>query len=293
MNLSIFVSVILAAAVVVLLAERIVLAASLKDVVLQLEDIINGDTNMLLTVREGGRSVKKLASVLNGKLSVLRKKELDLRGRSNEVSNAVTNIAHDLRTPLTAISGYLEMLENEPLNDEACRFTRIISERTESLRNLTEELFSFSLISSDENGLKAETVSLKSELETAIAAAYTILTDKNIEPVITLPDGPVERQADREALSRIFGNILSNASKYSCGDLSIVLDENGTIAFSNFAPELSETDVGRLFDRFFTVSDARTSHGIGLSIAKILTEKMNGEIYAEHKDGFLTIKLKL
>ena len=99
--------------------------------------------------------------------------------------------------------------------------------------------------------------------------------------------------ADRSALNRIFSNLLSNAVKYSSGDLKITLKENGEITFENTAETLDEVQVGRLFDRFYTVEDAGKSTGLGLAISRTLTEQMGGTAEAEYKDGRLVIVLKL
>ena len=112
---------------------------------------------------------------------------------------------------------------------------------------------------------------------------------KGITPNISLPDIPVPRNLDKSALSRIFGNVVSNAVKYSDGDFSVKMDGDGKTVFSNTAKGLSKADLGKLFDRFYTVDSARKSTGLGLSIAKLLTEKMGGSITAEYKNETLYI----
>ena len=106
---------------------------------------------------------------------------------------------------------------------------------------------------------------------------------------IELPDDPVKRALDSGALHRIFDNILSNAAKYSDGDLSVTLSPDGTAVFSNLARKLGRVQAERLFERFFTVESARGSTGLGLSIAKQLTERMNGSISANYADARLHI----
>ena len=100
------------------------------------------------------------------------------------------------------------------------------------------------------------------------------------------------RLLNRDALARVFGNILSNALKYSAGDLAVTLSENGEVCFSNAAPGLNEVQVGKLFDRFFTVEAARSSSGLGLSIAKTLVEQMGGSISAQYGGGRLTVSIE-
>jgi signal transduction histidine kinase len=106
-----------------------------------------------------------------------------------------------------------------------------------------------------------------------------------------MPECKIQRRLDRRALSRIFGNIIDNAIKYSDGSLEITLSEAGEIDFTNSASQLDEIQVGRLFDRFYTVEAAKKSTGLGLSIAKALTEQMNGTISAHYLGGKLNIHI--
>ena len=115
------------------------------------------------------------------------------------------------------------------------------------------------------------------------------MKQRNMTPVIVMPEHPVSRFLDPAGVSRIFGNIISNALKYSDGDLQVTLEESGKIIFSNEARGLTPVRVGRLFDRFYTVETGRSSTGLGLSIAKLLTERMGGTISAEYVDSRLFI----
>lgn len=96
---------------------------------------------------------------------------------------------------------------------------------------------------------------------------------------------------DKNALFRIFENIIGNAIKYSDGDLQIALSKQGQITFSNHAAGLNEIDVQRLFDRLYTIETAKKSTGLGLSIAKTLTEQMHGHITARYEKDVLFIDL--
>ena len=129
-------------------------------------------------------------------------------------------------------------------------------------------------------------------LEESISAYYAILKQNHISPRISLPDTKVSRMLNRSACSRIFGNLISNAIKYSDGDLEITLRESGEIIFSNHASHLDEVQAGRLFDRFYTVETASAdSTGLGLSIARALTEQMGGKIDAAYKNGILYVRV--
>lgn len=252
------------------------------------EDRLATDTNTLIDISSRDPYLCRLAASINTQLRTLREQRHTYQSGDRELKEAVTNISHDLRTPLTAICGYLELLEKEPVNENSARYIRLIGNRTEAMKQLTEELFRYSVILSTQE-LKRETVCLNGVLEESIAAFYDALTSRGLQPKIHISGKRIQRQLDREALSRVFSNILNNALKYGDGDLEITLRDNGEIVFANTASGLTEVQVGKLFDRFFTVEAARNSTGLGLAISKALVEQMGGSLSAEMEDHILSI----
>ena len=279
------------AVVIIILAIKIcVMQKSMDEICSCLSEHLSSDTNQLITVSSSDKHVRHLASEIAKQLTELRRQRRQYISGDRELKEAVTNISHDLRTPLTAICGYLDLLETEEMTDNTKRYLEQIANRTEALKALTEELFRYSVISSVSD-LSYEKVNVGRVLEDTLISFYGAFEQKNITPNISLPDGVIIRSLDKSALSRIFGNIISNAVKYSDGDFSVIMTESGEITFSNTASELSSVDVGKLFDRFYTVDSARKSTGLGLSIAKLLTERMGGSISADYKGNILSITL--
>lgn len=265
---------------------------SIKKIQTDFSEKLTTDTNTVISISSNDKEIRELTEKINSQLKILRKERLKYQQGNTELKTAVTNISHDLRTPLTAICGYLELLKNEEKNAEVERCLDIIENRTDTLKQLTEELFRYSLIISQDDEIKNEEVCVNYVLEETIAAYYGALKEKNITPVVALTDKRIVRNLDKTALSRVFANILSNVVKYSDGDLEISLNDSGEITFSNTATGLDEIQVAKLFDRFYTVSDARTSTGLGLSIARTLVERMNGEISASYTNSRLVICIK-
>lgn len=257
---------------------------------------ISHDTNNLITISSRDRSMRRLAERMNEELRLLRRQRHRFKQGDLEMKEAVTNISHDLRTPLTAICGYLELLKEEKMCPDAQpevveRYLEIIDERTQNLKKLTEELFRYTVTVNTPKEWKWEDISVGSVLEESISSFYGELKRCGIEPDIAIPEKTVLRRLDKNALLRIFENILSNAVKYSDGDLGIRLKEDGRITFENHASNLDRLQVSRLFDRFYTVETAQNSTGLGLSIARSLTEQMHGEIDASYRDFVLCITL--
>ncbi len=280
------------AVTVLLLVWKIVLLRRSADALRQgLQERLETDTNTLLSIPSRDRAMRALAAGLNSQLRQLRRQRQRYQNGDRELKEAVTNISHDLRTPLTAICGYLDLLRRGDKPEQQARYLDLIAERTEAMKLLTQELLQYSVAAGGEQALAREPVDLNAAVEAAVASFYGVLTARGIEPRVTLPEKRVIRTLDHAALSRVLDNLLSNALKYSGGDLRIALDENGTITLSNAAPELDEIQVGQLFDRFFTVEAARRSTGLGLSIAKALTERMGGTIAARYEKPRLVICL--
>ena len=276
--------------VLALLVKVRLLQKSMEEIAEELGERLSTDTNVLISISSRDGHVRKLAGELNRHLRLLREQRRRYQSGDRELKEAVTNISHDLRTPLTAICGYLDLLEREDLSPETERYLALIANRVEAMKRLTEELFRYSVILSSGEAVW-EAVDMVSVLEESIAGFYGPLKKRGIEPVIDLPGEAVVQPLDRAMLSRVFDNVLSNALKYSAGDLDIVMTASGEVSFSNTAPGLDEVQVGRLFHRFFTVEAARGSAGLGLAIARTLVERMHGRITAEFRQGRLTISI--
>lgn len=279
----------LALAALCLLAYLLVLRHSLREAAEELDEKLRTDTNTLISISSGDRAMQSLVTHINRQLQALRRERLRLHSGNAELTAAVTNISHDLRTPLTALCGYLDLLEQEPQTEAAARYLTVIRERTDAMRALMEELFRYSVLTATADELHTEPVCLNDVLEQSLAGFYGALSARGITPSVQLPEEKVIRPLDAAALRRVFDNILSNAAKYSDGDLAAVLASDGKVTFSNRASALSRVEAARLFDRFYTVDSARGSTGLGLSIAKLLTEKLHGTISADYENETLRI----
>ena len=276
----------------VLLAKVYFLRKSAQEITEAFRDRLTADTNTLIDISTRDPYMRKLAAEINVQLRLLRKERHRYQQGDLELKEAVTNISHDLRTPLTAICGYLDLLEREEKSEAVERYLAQISNRTVALKNLTEELFRYSVVTSSQE-LKPERLDVVRALEESLLSFYAVMQEKGIQPEIELPEEPVYRELDVGAVSRIFSNIISNAMKYSDGDFTVTMTDSGSITFTNTAKDLNPVTVGRLFDRFYTVDAGRNSTGLGLSIAKLLTERMGGSIVAEYQESKVIIVIRL
>lgn len=202
---------------------------------LDLAQKLDRDTNTLLSLPCRDRELRRLAAALNQELRLLREERLRYQQGDRDVKEAVVNVSHDLRTPLTALAGYVELLKGEALPPDASRYLRQIEGRTKAMKAMTEELFRYSL-AADETALTLEPVDLRAAVEESLLSFYGAFQQKGAVPQVFLPENPVVRQVDRGALSRVLGNILANALKYSGGDLAVTVTQRGQMIFSNLAP---------------------------------------------------------
>ncbi|MBQ8960509.1 MAG: HAMP domain-containing histidine kinase [Ruminococcus sp.] len=279
--------------IIALCVKIYLMKRSAREIANEFADRLQTDTNTLICISSHDKDMCQLADRINVQLKELRKEHLQYHQGNTELKNAVTNISHDLRTPLTAIAGDLYMIEKTDDLTEIREYIAAIEERTKAMKQLTEELFRYSVIVSSEGETVTEEVFVNQVLAESIAGFYPVLTEKGITPQIHITDTRIVRDISRSDLMRVFSNLLNNAVKYSDGDLEITLSDTGEITFTNTAKELSAVEVEQLFDRFYTVEAAHHSTGLGLSIARTLVERMGGAITANLENSRLTIRIVL
>lgn len=280
--------------IIAVLAVKIILLRSAADAIAQqFDDRLRADTNTPITLSCRDAHMRQLASAINDALRELRRQRLRYENGDRALKTAVTNISHDLRTPLTAIRGTLDLLEREDASPNTRRHLAIIANRTDAMTQLCEELFRYSVILADDTPHPPSVVCLNDALAESLAGFYGAFQQRSLTPDIRLCDEAVWRTLDPHALARVFNNILNNALKYSDGDLFVSLSSDAVITFANHAAALDSVTTAQLFDRFFTVETAHHATGLGLSISRTLVEQMGGRISASHDNGLLTIRLQL
>lgn len=284
---------VMAAVIVFLTVKVCLMKKAAKEITSEFSRIVREDTNALIGISSGDSDMQRLADGINESLRGLRSEHLQYHQGNTELKTAITNISHDLRTPLTAICGYLYMIRKTDDRALIDRYLEIIGERTETMKQLTEELFRYSVIVSDETEAETEEVCVNQVLEDSIMGYCGALDEKGMIPQVNITENKVVRVLNKASLARVFSNLLGNALKYSDGDLDITLSDTGEVVFSNAAEKLSSVDVEQLFDRFYTVESARISTGLGLSIARTLVERMGGSITASYENKRLIIRIQL
>lgn len=265
---------------------------SIKEIEDNLDIILNNDTNKLITISTNNKRLNKLATTLNTSLRKIRKLEITYKNGNKELQESITNISHDLRTPLTAIKGYIDLIKKEKSKKKIVEYLKIIENKTEDLVILTEQLYDYSKSLDLKDKLKKEKVCINDILEDTILSYYALIKKKNLTPEINITTKRIYRKIDKNMAIRILENIISNTIKYTDEDIKITLLDNGKIIIKNKSHVLDNTTVNKMFDRYYTIESGSNTSGIGLSIAKQLVNINGGKITAKYSQGYLIVELE-
>lgn len=280
-------------AFLIILFQYIMLKRDLKKAKRQCEYIRSQNTNMVLYSASMDSDVCAVMNEFNSVLLESTELKRRLLHEEGEIKNVITNVSHDLRTPVTSMIGYAKLLDKEPLNEKQKEYTTVILSRAQFLKELVEQLFSYSLVmEQQEYNIQQENIT--SILEESILMFYSDFEEKQLELELSLEEEPVYARIDREALRRVMVNIISNALKYA--HEKVILKQQGKmIIIQNKTESIDSIDVEKLFDRFFTVAKNRSngSMGLGLTIAKKLITDMQGQITAHKQGEYLVIMIQL
>ena len=282
--------VVLSILVITLLIRVVTTNIELKNITRELEEITEKDTNLLLSTSSGDKSIKILVDSLNKELKKLLSLKREYSKGIFDVKKSAENIAHDIRTPLTAIKGYVDLLKKEELSEEGRKYLEIIKGRVDYMKEMTDELF-LSLSMKSRGVLNLSNIDAKSILEEALVSYYNEFKKKGMSPSLMTPNEKVIIKADSKALYRAYSNIISNALKYGEGEFKVEMDEKGNTIFSNLAPNMDSVEANKLLDRYYTISDAKASSGIGLSISKEILQEMGGELKVKLENQRLYISI--
>ena len=240
------------------------------------------------------RELELFAEELNRYLSFSFDRSFAQKKREQDIRREITNISHDLRTPLTSILGYLELLKDSPLSPEQQEYLEIIHNRSSHLNTLISQLYEYVRLESRELKLNIETLDLRLLLQEHLLSFYQEFESNGISLIPRLPEEPVPVRADPDALMRILHNLTSNLLKYGGGTAVISLTstpKEAILTCSNPASDLTADNAAHLFDPFYTADNARTTQksGLGMTVSRLLLEQMGGSMEAHLENGLLTI----
>ena len=274
------------------------LERALRGAARQLEGLEKSGSTARILMRSPNRSAEELVAAVNRLLEGRQADEAAFRAREGELRRQIANISHDLRTPLTSILGYLQLLEDPNLDEaERASYLQVVQGRARALQDLITSFYDLSRLEGGEFPLTREPVDLRQSLSGLLAAFYSDLTEAGLDVQVDLEEGLPPVQADPGAVLRIFTNLIRNALDHGAGRLEVGLHRAGSevvSTFTNDAPGMDQADVDHVFDRFYTADKMRTGRntGLGLAIVKTLALQMGHIPQASLEDGRFTVGIR-
>lgn len=260
-----------------------------------LSSINRDETNRKVNIHLYDKNLERLTEEINNHIDK-RKHSLAMKKQSeNMMKQSISYISHDLRTPLTSINGYIQLLESKDLSDEDKEeYLKIIRDSSLRLNILLEDFYELSLIDQDEYPLAREQVDIKEVILEVLFSFYNEFEQRGITPDIDMPETSTYLYTDPSTLKRVIENLIINSIRHSTGDIDIHLTVTASVIqfnIKNPAKKLSEEDIIHMFDPFYKADQTRKGEGtgLGLPITKSLMEKMGGSIQAEPLEDDLKI----
>ena len=260
----------------------------------QLKDLEPG-SNQRLTCSVRDRNILSLCRLVNTYIDSQQKLVLQAREAEEELKYTIASVSHDIRTPLTGASGYMQMAEKTEDPDKRKEYCRIVRGRLKDLEQLLDQLFLYTKLTSQEISLQMEPVSLFPLVCEVLTGFYGKFQEQNREPSLDFQEEAIQIQGDSSQLKRVLGNLVSNSLSYGLGTL-FIFQKGNTLTFSNKVKDPGSIDPDQMFVRFYRGDPSRnaskSSHaGLGLSIARELTQAMGGKIEARLHEDILEIVL--
>jgi signal transduction histidine kinase len=294
----VYVSIISVVLVLLFLARLLLVQKEIRKLSAQLRSYNRRHTDKKVDIALIHKDIEELAGEVNRLIDLRVQENVDKRRVEHELKQAIANISHDLRTPLTSVLGYIQLLDSDELsNEDKKSYLAITRNRTKQLQTLLTDFFELSVIDSTDYELRLERLKLNNLVGEILLSYYEMFRERHIEPIIQIAGEALMVIADAKAVTRVIENLIINAIRHSSGNVAVTLEQHLTsvvLTISNDTERLTETDVSHFFDRFYKADQTRSSNntGLGLSIVQGLMRKMNGEISAELIDNRLYIKCK-
>ena len=233
----------------------------MKNICRQLSFLMKKDSNMLLTgdVRIGG--IGKLLDTLNDYLLVQRKKERYYQEKEKTIANTYTSLSHDIRTPLTSLDGYFQLLETSDTEEEQKKYITIIQDRIKSLKDMLEELFTFTKLKNASFQLELSKCCINQMVKDTIFSYYDEWMEKEIQPHISITDTLLYMQGNKQAIRRVLQNIIKNGLDHGEKEVDISLQEMGqkiVIEIKNKVYHPEDIDITQVFTQFYKADMARS-----------------------------------
>ena len=267
-----------------------------KDICRQLAFLMKHDSNMLIHREFGLGGIGMLSDRLNDLLELRRKEKQYYQEKETLIADTYTNLSHDIRTPLTSLDGYFQLMEACENVEEQRRYLNIIHERIHSLNEMLEELFMFTKLKNESYRLELTSCCINRILKETVFSYYDDWVRREMQPDIQITEEQLYIDGNKQGLSRIIQNVIKNGLDHGEKKIRIVLkreQNRAVLRISNQVIASEQIDIEHVFDRFYKADAARskTSTGLGLSIAREFVRRMNGEIGAKIEENEFIVEM--
>ena len=292
------VSVVLSVIIVILVTYHITYRRQVERLCRQVEFINNNKTEMRLTTDIGTVELKNLVRQIEILNDRLKETERTYSKQDAALRETITDLSHDIRTPLTSLDGYFQLLASENITpDKREYYLGIIKNRIESLNGMLDELFTYAKLQDAGFAIELSELDVTALTADILMSFYDDISGRGEEPMVDLPEEQITILGNKEAYTRVVQNVIKNALVHG-KNLKVLLKQDASEVKFICSDELLDkgtlVDTSRIFDRFYKADKARTNakgSGLGLAITKELVERMGGRISAECSDGIFTIQI--
>lgn len=282
----------------ILLFLYIMLKKECKSLYDQLDYTLKEGSTFTLFTQSSDHMMRNIMRKINEmKNEMLKERHFHVK-QEKEIQDMITNISHDIRTPLTSIQGYLEMMQFSEERKDRERYYEIIKNRLNDLEAMLDEFFLYTKLQNSDEVFTLEKQPLYPLICAVLLNYRDLLIQHDLKPEIICEDENIQAMIHEESFRRICMNLLINTIRYGSKPFIIHIkskDDRIQVIFENSIPDLKNIDVEHMFDRFYKGSEARTQKGsgLGLAIVKELCERMQGNVSAKIEKDVLFIQVEL
>ena len=240
-----------------------------KDICRQLAFLMKHDSNMLIHREFGLGGIGMLSDRLNDLLELRRKEKQYYQEKETLIADTYTNLSHDIRTPLTSLDGYFQLMEACENVEEQRRYLNIIHERIHSLNEMLEELFMFTKLKNESYRLELTSCCINRILKETVFSYYDDWVRREIQPDIQITEEQLYIDGNKQGLSRIIQNVIKNGLDHGEKKIRIVLkreQNRAVLRISNQVTASEQIDIEHVFDRFYKADAARSKTSTGLGV---------------------------
>jgi len=266
----------------------------IRNMTRQLNKRMNENTLQSIHLELFNSDLNRLAVKMNQCLKAEENLRLNGIREEKKFRELIADISHDLRTPLTAVKGYLQLLATEELGEEQNRKLQIAQKHTNDLGQLIEQFFEYSYLINTGPRVQMERINLTQLVTECLIASVTAFEEHHLTLCFDEDTPSFFIRADKAMTTRIVQNLIRNCIQHSIGDIQVRLEKEEAVELSLINPvkKSKEIDITRIFDRFYTGDKARShSTGLGLAIVKLLSEQMGGSVCAQLEGDLLKISV--